>query len=133
MSNSRHSARAPIRARTTGKTVSGREVLQARGVHDRRLLSTIEAVPAQLFGLNPQGQPASDDAGRSQVPLTALVALMVQALELRGNERVLDIGTGSGYQAALLGRLASQVYSVELDPRTSEAAARKLEKLGLSN
>lgn len=110
-----------------------REALQGRGVHDPHLLAAMQTVPEHLFQLNRPARTPNHAARGAPLPFTTLVALMVQALELQGDERVLDIGTGSGYQAALLGRLAREVYSVELEPETSEAAKRTLSKLGFSN
>lgn len=133
MSNSRHSSRPPHPAETPGESGGSREALRGRGVHNRRLLAAIPTVPEHLFELNWQGQRPVDRANKPPLPFTTLIALMVQALELRGDERVLDIGTGAGYQAALLGRLAREVYSVELDPGIAEAATRTLSALGLRN
>jgi protein-L-isoaspartate(D-aspartate) O-methyltransferase len=62
-----------------------------------------------------------------------MVAIMTQALRLRGDERVLEVGTGSGYQAALLSLLAGEVLSVERIPKLAEAAAQRLEQLGYAN
>lgn len=116
-----------------GEGDSGRDSLRQRGIHDRHLLAAIRTVPADMFELSRQGQRLPNTASQAPVPFTSLVALMVQALELQGDERVLDVGTGSGYQAALLGRLAQEVYSVELEAEVSEAARRTLSKLGLRN
>ncbi|GAH45371.1 unnamed protein product, partial [marine sediment metagenome] len=62
-----------------------------------------------------------------------IVALMIQALELKGDEKVLELGTGSGYEAAVLAELAKQVVTVEIIPELAESAKRVLEKLGYSN
>jgi len=62
-----------------------------------------------------------------------IVALMVQALELKGNEKVLELGTGSGYEAAILAELAGEIVTVEIIPQLAESAKRVLEKLGYSN
>ncbi len=62
-----------------------------------------------------------------------IVALMTEALELRGDERVLEVGTGSGYQAAILAELAKQVYSVERMPELAKRARRILDRLGYGN
>ena len=62
-----------------------------------------------------------------------IVALMTQLLELSGEETVLEVGTGSGYQAAVLAHLASQVHTIERDPRLSERAAQVLTDLGFNN
>ncbi len=62
-----------------------------------------------------------------------IVALMTDALELTGRERVLEIGTGSGYQAAVLSLLAAEVFTIELVPELAEGARTRLEQLGFSN
>jgi protein-L-isoaspartate(D-aspartate) O-methyltransferase len=62
-----------------------------------------------------------------------VVALMSQLLELRGDERVLEVGTGSGYQAAVLTLLAREVYSVEIDPQLADTARQRLQRLGYRN
>jgi protein-L-isoaspartate(D-aspartate) O-methyltransferase len=133
VSNQRPSSRASFPAGMTSENQRARAVLQGLGVHDRRVLAAVQTVPERLFELNRPGQAPSDATSGPPIPFTTLVALMVQALELRGDERVLDVGTGSGYQAALLGRLAREVYSVELEPGISEAAQRTLSKLGFDN
>lgn len=66
-------------------------------------------------------------------PDAGVVALMVGGLDLSGSERVLEIGTGSGYQAAVLGRLAQQVYSIEIDPTVADEARQAIERLKLRN
>ncbi len=67
------------------------------------------------------------------VPPNDVVAMMLGALDLEGHERVLEIGTGSGYQAALLGELAREVYTVEIDERLADAARERLAALGYDN
>lgn len=62
-----------------------------------------------------------------------MVALMMEAMDLKGQEKVLEIGTGSGYQAAILAGLARQVYSVERIPELAEAAGKLLSELGYAN
>jgi protein-L-isoaspartate(D-aspartate) O-methyltransferase len=62
-----------------------------------------------------------------------VVAFMSELLELRGHEKVLEIGTGSGYQAAVLARLAAEVYSIEIIPSLSERARRVIDQLGVKN
>lgn len=74
--------------------------------------------------------PIQDDQTISQ-PL--MVARMSQLLELKGDERVLEIGTGSGYQAAILSLLAKDVYSIEIDPLLAQTARERLQRLGYGN
>lgn len=109
-----------------------------RGVHHPRVIAAIEAIPAGAFGLGQADSPPLDlptppGSTNGETPFVEVVALMVQALDLQGHERVLDIGTGTGYQAALLSRLARAVYSIEPDPQVAETARKTLHKLGFIN
>jgi protein-L-isoaspartate(D-aspartate) O-methyltransferase len=114
------------------------ERLAREGVRDRRVLEAFEAVPRHL--LVPEGlwsqayQDAALPIGDGQtISAPAVVATMSEALELRGQEAVLEIGTGSGYQAAILARLAARVVSIERMPRLAARARRTLDRLGISN
>jgi protein-L-isoaspartate(D-aspartate) O-methyltransferase len=114
------------------------ERLAREGVSDRRVLEAFEAVPRHL--LVPEGlwsqayQDAALPIGDGQtISAPAVVAAMSQALELRGHEVVLEIGTGSGYQAAILAHLAARVVSIERVPRLAAQARRTLDRLGISN
>jgi protein-L-isoaspartate(D-aspartate) O-methyltransferase len=113
-------------------------VIRAQGIRDARLLEAIRAVPRAGF-VPPQlsGRAYVDEPlpiGRDQVTTQpSLVARMVEALELRGSERVLEVGTGFGWQTALLGRLAARVRSVERWPELAEAARERLERSGAAN
>ncbi len=92
--------------------------LRSRGIRDERVLKALEAIPRHLFvdeALRDQAyfdHPLPIDAGQT-ISQPYIVALMTAALELRGSERVLEIGTGSGYQTAVLAALADQVFSIE--------------------
>lgn len=111
------------------------EQLRARGITDERVLSAMAAVPRHLFVDESLRGRAYDD---SPLPIDAaqtisqpyIVALMSEALALKGTERVLEIGTGSGYQAAILAELAAEVFSVERLGVLAEAARRRLASLG---
>jgi protein-L-isoaspartate(D-aspartate) O-methyltransferase len=114
------------------------ERLARDGVSDQRVLEAFEAVPRHL--LVPEGlwsqayQDAALPIGDGQtISAPAVVAAMSQALELRGREVVLEIGTGSGYQAAILAHLAASVVSIERVPRLAAQARRTLDRLGISN
>jgi protein-L-isoaspartate(D-aspartate) O-methyltransferase len=114
------------------------ERLARDGVSDQRVLEAFEAVPRHL--LVPEGlwsqayQDAALPIGDVQtISAPAVVAAMSQALELRGREVVLEIGTGSGYQAAILAHLAASVVSIERVPRLAAQARRTLDRLGISN
>jgi protein-L-isoaspartate(D-aspartate) O-methyltransferase len=114
------------------------EQLERRGIRDRRVLDVMEELPRERFvpGL-------ARDRAYADHPLSIgfgvtisqpyMVALMTEALGLQGSERILEIGTGSGYQAAILGRLAREVYSIERVPQLAEAARAVLAELGLTN
>ncbi|MBX5457271.1 MAG: protein-L-isoaspartate(D-aspartate) O-methyltransferase [Thermogemmatispora sp.] len=114
------------------------ESLRSAGIHDERVLAAIEATPRELF-VDPQHRQwaYADQAlpiGCGQtISQPLIVATMTQALQLSGQERVLEIGTGSGYQAAILARLARFVVTVERYQQLACQAARRLLQLGLSN
>jgi protein-L-isoaspartate(D-aspartate) O-methyltransferase len=112
--------------------------LRGRGIKDRRVLSVMETVPRHLFvPENLRGSAYADrplPIGEGQtISQPYIVAAMSELLELRGDEKVLEIGTGSGYQAAVLARLAAEVYSIEIIPSLSESAKQVIDQLGLSN
>jgi protein-L-isoaspartate(D-aspartate) O-methyltransferase len=114
------------------------ERLATQGVRDSRVLSALEAVPRHL--LLPEalrGDAYRDVAlpiGEGQtISAPGVVAAMTEALELEGHETVLEVGTGSGYQGAVLARLASRVVSVERVPRLAAQARRVFDQLRVSN
>ena len=109
--------------------------LRARGIRDGRVLDAMRAVPRESFVPDDQRKHAYDDAalplGYGQtISQPYVVALICQALELQGDELVLDVGTGSGYQAAVLDELAAHVVSVERIPELADAARRNLAATG---
>ena len=112
--------------------------LRGRDIVDPRVLAVMRTVPRHLFV--PEGDRAAaygDHAlpiGRGQtISQPYIVALMTQLLALRGGERVLEVGTGSGYQAAVLAQLGGEIYSVEIDPVLAERARATLAGLGATN
>jgi protein-L-isoaspartate(D-aspartate) O-methyltransferase len=115
-----------------------RNQIEARGVRAPRVLEAMRAVPRHLFV--PEDLAAEAHADRP-LPIGAgqtisqpyIVAAMAEALELTGIERVLEVGAGSGYMAAVLSALAREVRAVELEPRLLQRAARVLARLGCSN
>ncbi len=115
-----------------------REQLQARDIKDPRVLSAMLKVPRHEFVSAGFVDSAYDD---SALPLKLgqtisqpyIVAYMTQALELQGTERVLEIGTGSGYQAAILAEIVPEVYTIEILPQLQETASAILTKLGYRN
>jgi protein-L-isoaspartate(D-aspartate) O-methyltransferase len=104
-------------------------------IQDERVLSGFARVPRECFVPLEMRRYAYDDRplpiGHGQtISQPLMVAIMTQALKLKGDEKVLEIGTGSGYQAALLAELARGVISVERVPELAERAAKVLQKLG---
>lgn len=115
-----------------------RDQIEWRGVRDPRVLAAFRAVPREVFV-----PPHLIDEAYSDAPLPLLhgqtisqpyiVAYMTERLHLRGHERVLEIGTGSGYQTAILARLAREVFSAEIEPELAATVLQRLEKLGVTN
>lgn len=102
------------------------------------VLSVLATVPRHRFVPEDQRDAAYDDRplpiGWGQtISQPFIVALMTELLDLNGDETVLEVGTGSGYQAAVLGPLARRVYSIEIVPALAETAARRLADLGYEN
>lgn len=115
-----------------------RDQIVARGVRDPRVLDAFRATPRELFVPPHLRAAAYDDTplplARGQtISQPFIVALMSELLRLRGDERVLEIGTGSGYQTAILARLAAEVYSAEVEPELAQGAREPLEVLGITN
>ncbi|MGH2923683.1 MAG: protein-L-isoaspartate(D-aspartate) O-methyltransferase [Solirubrobacterales bacterium] len=112
--------------------------LRRRGIHDERVLEAMGEVPRELFVPEPLRPRAYDDGalpiGHEQtISQPWVVAAICQALALQGGERVLEIGTGSGYSAAVLARLATEVHSIERIGELAEGARRALAELGVGN
>ena len=112
--------------------------LVGRGIKDARVLEVMGSLERELFvpdKVRPQAyedRPLPIGAGQT-ISQPYMVALMTELLGLKGSERVLEIGTGSGYQTAVLAKLAAQVYSIEIIPSLSQRAKALLEQLGLDN
>ena len=109
-----------------------------RSVSDERVLAAIAAVPRDLYVAPERRAEAWDNvalpiACGQTISQPLVVARMCELLGLRGDETVLDVGTGSGYHAAVLARLARHVHSIEVRPELSAAAARALAGDGVSN
>jgi protein-L-isoaspartate(D-aspartate) O-methyltransferase len=112
--------------------------LRRRDITDERVLDAFADVPREAFVEPALQRSAYDDSplpiGHGQtISQPYIVAVTLQALELRGDERALDIGTGSGYAAAILGKLVREVDTVERIPELAEAAAARLAALGVTN
>ena len=112
--------------------------LAQAGIKDESVLAAMKSIPRHI--LIPEilrGQAYHDQAlpiGEGQtISAPGVVARMTQALCLRGAERILEIGTGSGYQAAVLSRLVESVTSIERIPRLAAAARGHLDRMGISN
>jgi protein-L-isoaspartate(D-aspartate) O-methyltransferase len=109
-----------------------------RAITDERVLTAMGEVPRELFVLPERRAEAYDNRalpiGHGQtISQPLMVAVMLQELALEGTERVLDVGTGSGYQAALLSGLAASVVGVELVPELTERSRRTLREQGYDN
>ena len=114
------------------------EQIRARGVDQAGVLSAMEEVPRHLFMPESVRDRAYFDGpqriGSGQtISQPYVVALMTQLLDLDGDEKVLEIGTGSGYQAAILARLAKEVYTMEIRAPLAAEAEATLKKLGYDN
>jgi protein-L-isoaspartate(D-aspartate) O-methyltransferase len=130
-------ARADDTRREERERMIERQIV-ARGIKDLRVLAALRDTPRHEFVPKEVREQAYQDRPLSigfqqTISQPYIVALMSEALELSGDEVVLEIGTGSGYQAAVLGRLAKEVYSIEIVPELGERAKRDLARLGLSN
>ena len=107
-------------------------------IRDDRVLSVMANLPRHFFvpevplSVAYLNEPVPIGYGQT-ISQPFIVAAMTEALELRGHERVLEVGTGSGYQTAVLSALAAAVYSIEVVPALAEEARRRLARLGCAN
>ncbi len=112
--------------------------IKARGVKDHRVLSALlkverhRFVPEEYLNSAYSDQPLPIGEGQT-ISQPYIVALMTELLELKGEEKVLEIGTGSGYQAAILAELAKEVYSIEIIETLASMAKNRLLELGYQN
>ena len=114
------------------------EQLARRGIRDERVLEAMRRVPRHEFVPEEKRVAAYSDqplaiGGGQTISQPYIVAAMSEALELTSGDRVLEVGTGSGYQAAVLARLAREVYSIEIHPLHAEASAQRLARMGYGN
>jgi len=114
------------------------EQIRARGVHDARVLAALTHVPRERFVPHSLRSEAYEDhpvsIGHGQtISQPYIVGYMTEALRLEPAHRVLEIGTGCGYQTAVLAELAREVFSIEVVPELAERARRTLEALGYTN
>lgn len=114
------------------------EQIRARGIRDPRVLTAVATVPRHVFvdealrdrSYQDKALPIGD---RQTISQPFMVALMSEALELEEHDRVLEIGTGSGYQTAVLAELCETVFSIERIPALATRARQRLESLGYYN
>jgi protein-L-isoaspartate(D-aspartate) O-methyltransferase len=115
-----------------------RKQLAARGIRSRRVLAAMGAVPRELFlapnhcDLAYADQPVPIGCGQT-ISQPYMVALMTEVAQLSRTSRVLEIGTGSGYHAAVMARVAGHVWTVERHPPLAAEAGGRLERLGIHN
>ena len=114
------------------------EQLRSRDIRDQRVLEAMTKVPRHLFIPEDERSSAYNDyplsIGHGQtISQPYIVAFMTQALDVKPEHKVLEIGTGSGYQAAVLGELAGEVYTIEIVEPLAASAERTLQRLGYKN
>lgn len=112
--------------------------IKARGVNDKRVLAAMLKVPRHLFVQeNLQNRAYTDEPlpiGSGQtISQPYIVAYMTEQIDIDENEKVLEIGTGSGYQAAILGEIAKEVFTIEIVPELGKKAGEILQRLNYSN
>ena len=112
--------------------------LKANGIESKAVLSAVQAVPRHLFLLPEQRKNAYKDedvpiAHFLTTPKPYVAARTIELLNLKGSEKVLEIGTGRGYQAALLAEIANEVYTIEIVPDLFKVAERTLKELNYKN
>jgi protein-L-isoaspartate(D-aspartate) O-methyltransferase len=112
--------------------------IRARGIRDEAILAALATVPRELFVLPEHQHAAYQDTplpipGRQTISQPYVVALMMRALRLQPEDRVLEVGSGSGYATALLSRLVSEVHGVERHEVLVNYACERLAKLGYTN
>ncbi len=112
--------------------------IRSRGVSDIRVLKAMEETPRHLFVPKNSRRQAFEDhplpIGQGQtISQPYVVALMTEMLQLKGNEKVLEIGTGSGYQSAILSQLVKEVYSIEIVKSLADSSSTRLKRMGYNN
>jgi len=114
------------------------EQIQARGIRNVRVLEAMRTVPRHEFvpeayrGLAYEDSPLPTRSGQT-ISQPYIVALMTESIDPSPGQRVLEVGTGSGYQAAVLAKLVRDVYTIEILPELAKSAAERLERLKISN
>jgi len=115
-----------------------RNQIKGRGIRDKRVLSAMSSIPREKFVLEGEENNAYLDCplpiGMGQtISQPFMVALMTQCLSLKGSETVLEVGTGSGYQAAILSKLAKMVYTIERFSALADRAEKIFKELEIKN
>lgn len=136
--NGSNGARGPLADFEFARREMVSKQLKGRGIRSSRVLDAMSSVPRHLF-VPPQH--AAEAYADSPLPIGVgqtisqpfMVAAMAEELSLEGGERVLEVGAGSGYQAAVLSRLAGQVIAVESQPMLAAQARERLQRLGYAN
>lgn len=112
--------------------------IKARGVKDEGVLRAMEKIPRHKFvpetyrSFSYEDRPLPIGEGQT-ISQPYIVALMTESLHLRKHDKVLELGTGSGYQAAVLAEIVNEIYSVEINPHLSQKAGEVLKELGYHN
>lgn len=112
--------------------------IEGRGIHDRQILQAMRTVPREAFVMPNYRQHAYDDSplpisGQQTISQPYVVALMIRALRLKPDDRVLEIGSGSGYAAALLAQIAAEVHTVERLRQLVDFSRQNLTSAGCTN
>ena len=115
-----------------------RDQIERRGIHDSRILEVFRTVPRHIFVPEPYRHAAYEDRplpiGNGQtISQPYIVALMTQLMNVQPDECILEIGSGSGYQSAILSRLVAHVYSIERIQALAQQAEKSLSDSGVSN
>ena len=112
--------------------------LEAQGITNRKVLRALRSLPRELFVLEEyqalayENNPLPINCGQT-ISQPFIVAYMTEQLELKPTDKVLEIGTGSGFQTGVLAQLVQEVYTIEIFPELSQSAQQRLEKLGYRN
>ena len=110
----------------------------ARGIHDERVIEAMSRIPRHLFVEDALYHQAYNDyplpiGNKQTISQPYIVAFMTQSLNLTGDEKVLEIGTGSGYQAAVLAEIVNEVFTIEIRERLKKRASGLQQELGYKN
>jgi protein-L-isoaspartate(D-aspartate) O-methyltransferase len=114
------------------------EQIRGKGIKDELVLAAMRKVPRHRFVEESLQEQAYNDYplpifGGQTISQPYMVALMTECLQLKGDQRILEVGTGSGYQAAILAEIADKVYSIERDPHLARTARELLSELNYTN